>query len=96
MKTMKSLYVLAGRLPRPMLTLALGLVFLADALGQLAVPYTASGTYQVPTGVSQALWSAGVEAGEGGRDLLVLGLMAAAAAVPMHEAPWPLLQEPTR
>ncbi|MBL7980740.1 MAG: proprotein convertase P-domain-containing protein [Flavobacteriales bacterium] len=66
MKTMMTVYTLAGRLMRPMLTLALVLVLMADAIGQLAVPYTASGTYQVPTGVSQVTvecWGGG---GRGG------------------------------
>jgi subtilisin-like proprotein convertase family protein len=67
MKTMMSLYPLAGRLLRPMLTLALLLVLMADAIGQVAVPYSASGTYQVPTGVSQVTvecWGGGGRGGQ--------------------------------
>jgi subtilisin-like proprotein convertase family protein len=67
MKTMMSLYPLAGRLLRPILTLALLLVLMADAIGQVAVPYSASGTYQVPTGVSQVTvecWGGGGRGGQ--------------------------------
>jgi subtilisin-like proprotein convertase family protein len=52
MKTMMSLYPLAGRLLRPILTLALLLVLMADAIGQV-VTYTANGSYTVPAGVTQ-------------------------------------------
>ena len=67
MKTMIKVYTLAGPLMRPMLTLALLLVLMADAIGQVAVPYSASGTYQVPTGVSQVTvecWGGGGRGGQ--------------------------------
>ncbi|MFN9324387.1 MAG: hypothetical protein ACK6A5_03250, partial [Flavobacteriales bacterium] len=67
MKTMMKVYTLAGPLMRPMLTLALLLVLMADAIGQVAVPYSASGTYQVPTGVSQVTvdcWGGGGRGGQ--------------------------------
>ena len=57
---------LTGRNLRLNLSLAAGLVLMADAFAQLAVPYTATGTYTVPAGVTQATvecWGGG---GRGG------------------------------
>ena len=57
---------LTSRNLRLNLSLAAGLVLMADAFAQLAVPYTASGTYTVPAGVTQATvecWGGG---GRGG------------------------------
>jgi len=55
-----------GRLVRPMLTLTLLLVLVADALPQLAITYTASGTFTPPAGVTSVIvecWGGG---GRGG------------------------------